>query len=108
MMKKGALFVGMALLFLLTLAPIIQAASIPKPVGDIYVQDFAGLLSKEQITEINQFSRQLEDATGAQIAVLTIDTLGGEDIQSFSNRAFREYALGDAKRTMVFCRDCNR
>ena len=96
MMKKGALVIAMALLFLLTLTPIIQAASFPKPVGDIYVQDFAGLLNKEQVAEINQFARNLDDATGAQIAVLTIDTLDGEDIQSFSNRAFREYGLGDA------------
>ena len=97
-MKKGALFIGMALLFLLTLAPIIQAATIPKPVGDIYVQDFADLLSKEQAAEINQFASKLDDATGAQIAVLTINTLEGDDIQSFSNRAFREYGLGDAEK----------
>lgn len=98
MMKKGALVIAMALLFLLSLTPIIQASSIPKPVGDIYVQDFAGLLSKEQVAEINQFARNLDDATGAQIAVLTIDTLDGEDIQSFSNRAFREFGLGDAEK----------
>lgn len=98
MMKKGALGIAMVLLFLLTLTPMIQAASIPKPVGDIYVQDFAGLLSEEQVAEINKFSRNLDDATGAQIAVLTIDTLDGEDIQSFSNQAFREYGLGDAEK----------
>ena len=97
-MKRAALFLGTALLFLLTLAPMIQAATIPKPVGDIYTQDFAGLLSDEQKVEINQMAAQLDDATGAQIAVLTVNTLDGSDIQSFANQAFREYELGDAEK----------
>lgn len=97
-MKKAALFVGTALFWLLTIAPFIQAASIPKPVGDIYTQDFAGLLNTDQTEEINQFAARLEDATSAQIAVLTLPTLEGRDIQSFSNEAFREYQLGGAEK----------
>ncbi|MET0785330.1 MAG: TPM domain-containing protein [Paenisporosarcina sp.] len=98
MMKKSTLFLGMALLFFMSLTPIIQAASVPKPVGDIYVQDFAGLLSIEQKAELIRLATQLEDGTSAQIAVLTIDTLEGEDIEGFSNRAFREYELGSAEK----------
>ena len=97
-MKKAALFTGMALLFLLMLAPTIQAATIPQPKGDIYTQDFAGLLSNDQKEEINQMAARLDDATGAQIAVLTVNSLDGSDIQSFSNQAFREYELGDAEK----------
>jgi len=97
-MKKAALFVGMALLLLLILVPMTQAATIPKAVGDIYTQDFAGLLSKEQKAEINQMAARLDDATGAQIAVLTVKSLNGTDIQSFANQAFREYELGDAEK----------
>lgn len=97
-MKRAALFLGTALLFLLTFAPMIQAATIPKPVGDIYTQDFAGLLKSEQKAEINQLAARLDDATGAQIAVLTVNSLEGADIQSFSNQAFREYKLGDAEK----------
>ncbi|WP_394190367.1 TPM domain-containing protein [Paenisporosarcina quisquiliarum] len=97
MMKKGALFIGIALLFFMSLSPMIQAATVPKPTGDIYVQDFAGLLSSDQKAELNRIASQLEDGTGAQIAVLTIDSLKGEDIEGFSNRAFREYQLGSAE-----------
>lgn len=97
-MKKAALFVGTALLFLLTLAPMIQAATIPQAVGDIYTQDFADLLNEEQEAEINQLAARLDDATGAQIAVLTVNSLDGADIQSFANQAFREYKLGDAEK----------
>lgn len=97
MMKKGALFIGIALLFFMSLSPMIQAATVPKPTGDIYVQDFAGLLSSDQKAELNRIASQLEDGTGAQIAVLTIDSLEGEDIEGFSNRAFREYQLGSAE-----------
>ncbi len=97
MMTKGALFIGIALLFFMSLTPTIQAATVPKPTGDIYVQDFAGLLSSDQKAELNRIASQLEDGTGAQIAVLTIDSLEGEDIEGFSNRAFREYELGSAE-----------
>ena len=71
--------------------------------GDIYTQDFAGLLNDEQKAEINQLAARLDDATGAQIAVLTVKSLDGADIQSFANQAFREYKLGDAEKIMASC-----
>jgi uncharacterized protein len=68
---------------------------IPKPKGDIYVQDFENLLSREQILELNQLGRTLEDRTKAQIAVLTVPTLGGYSVEEYALQAFRQYQLGD-------------
>lgn len=96
MMKKAAFKLIAALLFFLNLFPFIAEAKadIPSPVGDIYVQDFAGLLSFDQKAELDKLGRKLEDATTAQVAVLTVDTLDGSSIEEFSNEAFREYGIG--------------
>ena len=96
MIKKAAFKLIAALLLFLTLFSFSAEANadIPSPIGDIYVQDFAGLLSLEQKAELNKLGRNLEDATTAQVAVLTVDTLDGSSIEEFSNEAFREYGIG--------------
>lgn len=96
MMKKAAFKWIAAFLLFLNLFPLMAEAKadIPDPAGDIYVQDFAGLLSSEQKAELNQLGRNLDDATTAQVAVLTVDTLDGTSIEEYSNEAFREYGIG--------------
>lgn len=74
-----------------------SAAEIPAPTGDIYVQDFENLLSQEQENELRRLGRALEDSTKAQIAVLTVPTLGDITIEEYANKAFRQYQLGDQK-----------
>ncbi|PKG25483.1 TPM domain-containing protein [Niallia nealsonii] len=72
--------------------------AIPKPVGDIYVQDFAHLLSDDQKQELNQLGRTLEDKTTAQVAVLSVQTTGEKTIQEYANEAFRTYGIGDKQK----------
>jgi uncharacterized protein len=71
-----------------------QDTTIPRPVGDIYVQDFAQVLSESEKAEIRSLGRALEDKTTAQIAVLTVDSTGDQPIQEFSNTAFRQFGIG--------------
>ena len=70
-------------------------ADIPEPRGDIYVQDFAGVLSEQQKQELNSLGRELEDQTKAQIAVLTVDSLEGSSPEEYALEAFRKFGLGD-------------
>lgn len=99
MIKKAAFKWIAALLLFLNLFPFVAEAKadIPSPVGDIYVQDFASWLSSDQKAELNKLGRKLEDATTAQVAVLTVDTLDGSSIEEFANEAFREYGIGSEK-----------
>jgi uncharacterized protein len=71
-----------------------QAADIPKPVGHIYVQDFANILNSEQKEELVNYGMQLDDATGAQLVVMTVNSLEGEAIEDYSVKVFREYGIG--------------
>ncbi|WP_110931566.1 TPM domain-containing protein [Paenibacillus bouchesdurhonensis] len=70
---------------------------IPQSQGDIYVQDFEHLLSAEQARYLLSLGRALEDRTKAQIAVLTVPSLGDESIEEYALQALRAYELGDAK-----------
>lgn len=67
---------------------------IPEPRGDIYIQDFEGLLAEQQVRELNALGRALEDRTGTQIAVLTVPTLNGYTVEEYALQAFRKYRLG--------------
>lgn len=84
------------MVFLLTLSfpKTTFAANVPKPEGHIYIQDFANILSAEQKEQLTNYSIQLDDATTAQLAVLTLPSIGDEPVETFAVKALREYSLG--------------
>ncbi|MCA1042269.1 TPM domain-containing protein [Bacillus infantis] len=91
------LVLALLLLFISAGAAHGEENGIPAPSGDIYVQDFADVLSPEQENEIRALGRSLEDRTTAQVAVLTVETTGGRSIEEYANLAFRQYAIGSAE-----------
>jgi uncharacterized protein len=83
------------LVFILSVGSVsAQDTTVPRPIGDIYVQDFAQVLTESEKADIRSLGRALEDKTTAQIAVLTVDSTGDQPIQEFSNTAFRQYGIG--------------
>ena len=82
-------------LFLIESNALAEDIQIPAPVGDIYVQDFANVLNEQERTELRSLGRSIEDQTTAQIAVLTVDTIGDNTIEEFANEAFRQYGIGN-------------
>jgi uncharacterized protein len=83
-------------LFLFIGSAFAEDIQIPSPVGDIYVQDFANVLTEQEKTEVRNMGRALERQTNAQVAVLTINSIGDRSIQEFANEAFRKYGIGSA------------
>jgi uncharacterized protein len=95
---KASRIIGFLLVCLVCILSVSHVSAqdiiVPKPVGDIYVQDFAQVLRESEKAEIRSLGRALEDKTTAQVAVLTVDTTGDQPIQEFSNTAFRQYGIG--------------
>lgn len=58
------------------------------------VNDHAGLLSPEQASRIENALAQHEAATSNQIALLTVPSLEGEDLEGFSIRVAEAWKLG--------------
>lgn len=80
--------------FLLTLICGAQlfAANIPQLQGR--VNDYANVISQRDEQQITEYLAGLEQATGIQIAVLTIPSLQGEDIASYSMKVCDKWQLG--------------
>lgn len=96
-MKRLAVF-ALLLLFTFNFANVVAAEpTIPKPVGDIYVQDFAGVLNDQEKAELIDLGKRLDDASKAQVAVLTVDSMEGSEIEEYSVEALRKFKLGDAE-----------
>ncbi|WP_144513031.1 YgcG family protein [Bacillus sp. FJAT-22090] len=95
-MQQVARMLTAALLVLL-FSPIVAAAAsdIPKPIpGELYVQDFVGALSDTEEQQLEELGRNLDNATGAQVVVMIIETLKGQDVAQFGVDVIREYGIG--------------
>lgn len=82
------------LLLLLPAGAIAAPNEIPDPVGDIYVQDFANVLSENEEIQLKNIGRSIDDQTTSQIAVLTVDSIGESSIEEYSVEAYRKFGLG--------------
>jgi uncharacterized protein len=59
-----------------------------------YVNDFANVLRSQTTAELNGIGQQLDDKAHAQLAVVTINTLDGRDIESYANDLYRQWGIG--------------
>lgn len=92
-LAAGSFCILMSLLFV---ANVLAATNLPEvPTNNIYVQDYADILSDKTETEILAQSRALHDKTTAQLVVVTIDSLKENDINDYANELFRKWSIGD-------------
>ncbi|HXY55316.1 MAG TPA: TPM domain-containing protein [Nitrospirota bacterium] len=72
------------------------AAVTPEPpaVPQDYVVDLAGIIRDDVRNQLDAYLSELERKTTAQVLVLTIQSLDGEDIEGFSLRTAEKWKLG--------------
>lgn len=95
--KRAALLLAALFVFLLFVTPVF-AADIPAHTDNFYVNDFSGVLSAETKQYIMDANLALYPKTGAQAVVVTVDTLNGTDVESFSTELFRAYGIGSKEK----------
>lgn len=71
-----------------------SAQDFPKPVG--FVNDFAEVIPKNTEDRISAFCQELKQKTGAEIAVVTMPTIGDEDYTDYASRLFEKWGIGGA------------
>jgi uncharacterized protein len=59
-----------------------------------YVNDFANVIAPNVATQIEAICRELEEKTGAEVAVATFSSLGDEDPDDYANRLFEKWGIG--------------
>jgi uncharacterized protein len=72
----------------------VSATALEVPYLDGRVNDQAGMLSDGFEAQLEDRLRELEEQTGAQVAVLTIPSLEGDPIEDFSIRVVETWKLG--------------
>lgn len=85
---------------LLVMAVLSTAAlSLAEPVSQLhptnYVNDFAHVLNEQTTAELNDICQQIDQKAHAQIAVVTINTLDGNDVESYSVNLFHAWGVGN-------------
>jgi uncharacterized protein len=71
-----------------------SAAKVPVPKLQGHVNDYAGILTEQQRTDMEGRLTKYEKETAHQMVVLTVPTLGVEPIKSFSLRVANAWRLG--------------
>ena len=78
--------------FSLTVVMHTEPVSQLRPTG--YVNDFAHVLDANAIAQMNDICGQIDQKAHAQIAVVTINSIDGSDIESYAVALFKEWRIG--------------
>ena len=79
-------------MIILLLASFALADNLPRPAG--YVNDYAHLISPQRYQQIESACASIEKSTGVEIAVVTIDSLGGSSIEREGDRYLMGWGVG--------------
>ncbi len=88
------LLLGSSTLFILLYSPSMAATPEPPSSPPDYIVDLAGIINDDVEAKLKAYLRELEKKTTAQVVVLTIKSLDGEDIEGFSLRIAERWRLG--------------
>jgi uncharacterized protein len=83
---------GLILFLFVSTGAVAAALDVP-PLGG-RVNDRAGMLSSQKRHEIEERLKSFEDQTSHQIAVLTIPSLAGDDVENFGIRVAEAWKIG--------------
>src|SRR5580698_4207097 len=84
----------LAAAFVFVLGGLTWAESVPQLQPTGYVNDFAHVLNPSTTAQLNDTCRQIDQQAHAQIAVVTINSLDGSDIESFAADLFKKWGIG--------------
>ena len=74
--------------------------TIPNPIttnAHAFVSNPDGILKEENVQQMNVYIDSLRAQTGAEVAVVAVNSIGYADIKTFANELFAEWGIGKAK-----------
>lgn len=94
-MKKLFSVICFVLIISVLLSVSSFAVKLPEPTNDFFVNDFAGVISEEDKSELMKIGENLFVKTGAQVVVVTVETLDGADVSEYALELGRKWGVGD-------------
>ena len=79
---------------LLALSLLLHAEPVSQLRPTDYVNDFAHVLDQATIAQLDDICQQIDQKAHAQIAVVTINSLDGSDIDSYAVDLFKKWGIG--------------
>lgn len=76
----------------------LDVRSIPSPRPAGWVTDLAGLLSPEAKVQLDALGNAVHASNGAELAIVTVRSTGGEDAHAFALRLFNHWGIGNQKK----------
>jgi len=96
MMKNRIVFTSF--LVMLLFVSVIGASALEVPPLTGRINDHAGILSSSESRDLGNYLAAVEKATGAQLALLTVPSLAGESLESYSFKVVDKWQLGSAEK----------
>lgn len=93
---KRALRISMAvvILYVVLLGTVWAGAIVPPPESAAYINDFANLLDAVTAAKLFRIGEALERETGAELVLVTVESLEGIPIEEYALALFRSWGLG--------------
>ncbi len=74
------------------------AAIPPRPAENSFIFDYAGLLDAGQAERLRALGKALEDASGAQVVLVTVASLDGAVLEDYAHELFQAWGIGDRQK----------
>ena len=95
MLRLAPRLFGLTLVLLAALLCVAEPIKSLKPTG--YVDDFAGALTPETKTKLEALATEIDQKAQAQIAIVTVKSLDGDDIDDYAVNLFKAWGIGGKK-----------
>lgn len=92
--KKVALLLTFAFVLLLSACDSQKQEKFITPTEKFFINDFAGIMTEEDVNTIYNSGAALQEATTAQAVVVTVETLDDQPIEDYALEIGREWGIG--------------
>lgn len=97
--KRKLLSIALLMSMLLScLFSDVMASTKYQPTDRFFINDFANILSDETENQVYQNAIQIQEKTTAQLVVVTVPSLEGDDITNYANIIFNRFKIGDKEK----------
>lgn len=90
--RFSALFA--AVVFAVLSVSVFAKIDVPRPTSEFFINDFADVIDSETEQYIFEKGKEYNARGGPQVVALTMNSIDGEDVESFSIRTAREWGIG--------------
>ena len=95
MLRLSIRVLGLILVMLVALVCAAEPIKSLNPTG--YVDDFAGVLSADAKAKLEALATEIDQKANAQIAIVTVKSLDGDDVDDYAVNLFKQWGIGGKK-----------